>query len=87
MVKTFTFYSDEGHGWLKVTRAMIDSLGVAELISPYSYQKDDFVYLEEDCDAEVFLVAYKRKYGLSPHFRDIHSGRNRRIRNYEKYSM
>ena len=45
--------SDGGHGWLRVDRATYDRSGVQA--STYSYQDDDYVYLEEDCDAPAFL--------------------------------
>jgi len=60
----FTFYSDSGHGWLEVPYAMIKELGIEDQISGYSYVKDPLkVFLEEDCDAPVFIEAYTKKYG------------------------
>lgn len=54
---TYRFISDPGHGWLEVPRAELDSLGIANKISRYSYQRADFVYLEEDCDFAHFAAA------------------------------
>jgi hypothetical protein len=56
--------NDPGHGWLEVsTRALYDILGddVAK-ISGYSSLSNDgkLSYLEEDCDATVFIDAYGR---------------------------
>lgn len=53
------FHTDAGHGWLKVNRADIDALGIAHQISPYSYQRGDAAFLEEDCDASLFMDAAK----------------------------
>jgi hypothetical protein len=53
------FYSDAGHGWVGVKRDLINKLGIADKISGYSYQKNDKVYLEEDCDAGLLLDALK----------------------------
>jgi hypothetical protein len=49
------WHIDPGHGWLEVKRAELESLGIAHKISPYSYEKNDRVYLEEDCDASLFF--------------------------------
>lgn len=57
MEKTYPFFTDPGHGWLRVPRRDLVTLGVAHRITPYSYQKDAYVYLEEDCDASRFLQA------------------------------
>jgi hypothetical protein len=54
---TYRFITDPGHGWLEVPRAELDALGIAHKISPYSYQRDDMAYLEEDCDFAVFHAA------------------------------
>ena len=53
------FHSDSGHGWLAVKRGEIEKLGITDKISTYSYQKGKTVYLEEDCDAQLFLGAMK----------------------------
>jgi len=60
-----TFHCDAGHGWLEVPREDVDALGLADQISAYSYamasthQRAGMVYLEEDCDASLFLDAAK----------------------------
>jgi hypothetical protein len=51
---TYRFIEDPGHGWLEVSRAELDALGIANKISRYSYQRADLVYLEEDCDFALF---------------------------------
>lgn len=52
------WHIDSGHGWLEVSKAKLKSLGIADKISGYSYQKGDKAYLEEDCDAGLFFEAY-----------------------------
>ena len=65
MNKTLTFHADPAHGWLEVPREDIDALGIADQISAYSYamaathKRAGMVYLEEDCDASLFLDAAK----------------------------
>lgn len=68
----FKFYCDPGHGWLAVKRTLLDELGIAHLISPYSYAKGGTVYLEEDCDASVFFKAYKDLHGSEPEYIVVH---------------
>jgi hypothetical protein len=51
------FITDPGHGWLEVPMTMIQTLGIASEISHYSYRYGDMAYLEEDCDAGVFMSA------------------------------
>jgi hypothetical protein len=58
-MQTFTFYADPGHGWLAVPRALLHELGIADDITPYSYQRLDHVYLEEDCDFSTFVRAMR----------------------------
>lgn len=56
----FTFIRDPGHGWLRVPHEVIRSMGFkASRFSRYSYVDDDYMYLEEDCDAGIFLQAYQ----------------------------
>jgi len=58
----YYFHSDSGHAWLAVKRAELIKLGILNQISSCSYQKGGTVYLEEDCDAGVFIEA-KQKIG------------------------
>ena len=53
----YSFVTDPGHGWLSVPLQDIQQLGIADRISRYSYMTDKRAYLEEDCDAGVFLEA------------------------------
>lgn len=60
-IKTYHFTNDPGHGWLHVKREELVRLGIADKISSYSYQRGGTVYLEEDCDATLFI---NTKWGL-----------------------
>lgn len=55
----FDFYSDPGHGWMAVPRALLAELGIVNQITRFSYYRRDLdlVYLEEDCDLSTFLRA------------------------------
>ena len=73
----FTFHSDSGHGWLEVTSTDLNKLGLKESdFSPYSYKEPAWrpfdlarYYLEEDCDAGVFIEEFKKVNG-EIHFTD-----------------
>lgn len=58
-IKMFT---DPGHGWLRVPLSLINYLGIAPLITGYSYVDDKNAYLEEDCDLSTFLCAIGLPY-------------------------
>lgn len=59
MRKIYVFHSDAGHGWLAVKRKELIRLGILNKVTPYSYQRGGTVYLEEDCDASLFIGAKK----------------------------
>ena len=61
---SFTFHCDNGHGWLEVSQSDLNRVGLTRLdFSGYSYADGDTLYLEEDCDARIFLDAYRAKLG------------------------
>ena len=69
----FVYYQDPGHGWVEVSLAILIDLGIASQVSHYSYVddthtyiNDPLVYLEEDCDAGLFIEAFQKKHGSQP---------------------
>jgi hypothetical protein len=56
-VARYTYITDPGHGWISVPLEDIKKLGIADKISSYSYMTQTTAYLEEDCDASIFLDA------------------------------
>lgn len=52
-----TYHADPGHGWLEVPRRILKNLKIEDKISRYSYAQGETAYLEEDCDAAVFVRA------------------------------
>jgi len=80
---TYHYYTDPGHGWLAVKRSELDRLGIANKISPYSYQRGDTVYLEEDMDMTTFLLI-KKQMGEFVNMSEIYQ-ENTPIRHYEQY--
>ena len=70
---SFAVYSDPGHGWLAIPMRLVEELGIKQEISSCSYLKyfnrdpsNGVAYLEEDCDAEIFIQSYLGKYGKTP---------------------
>ena len=63
-MKTFTFHTDAGHGWLEVSTDDLRSVSMcAASFSRYSYRDTGKLYLEEDCDASKFIAAWQAKHG------------------------
>lgn len=86
-VKKLHFYSDPAHGWLKVSLKELERLGIADKITPCSYVRGQYAYLEEDCDAPLYMKAYKEAHGGEVKFEvEEHTTNGEsRIRNYESY--
>ena len=81
---TVTVYSDAGHAWAKVKRQVLINLGIANKVSPFSYQYKDNVYLEEDCD--LFLLHQTLDaQGVRLKYVEKHTDKSSKIRSYERY--
>ena len=66
------FLSDPGHGWLRVPLQLLNDWNISNKISDYSYKTTNFAYLEEDCDASIFIdEAKKRNYKYSINYKLI----------------
>ena len=81
---SFNYYSDPGHGWIKVSKKLITELNIADKITPYSYERGDQVYLEEDCDASRLIQTLELQ-GIKPVFKQFNSNRSSKIRSYNSY--
>lgn len=55
------FISDSGHGWLAVPEKLYKESGISASRFSYYSEKTRTVYLEEDCDAEMFLCKMQEK--------------------------
>lgn len=85
MIKTFTFYSDPGHGWARVPLSILKTLGIADKVSTYSYWRKGHAYLEEDCDLSL-LISAMRERGITPKFTErVCRERHSKIRGYEYF--
>ena len=86
MQKTFPSYSDPQHGWAKVPRSLLVELNILSEITSCSYQRGQFVYLEEDCDLGTFIKAYEAATGSKPSFKSSWTNNQSRIRGYDNFS-
>ena len=73
-----TFYTDPGHGWLCVPKSLVQEWDLR--ISPYSYDGDDVLFLEEDLDATTFMSAAKA-HDIDVTFVESHTNGDSFIRN------
>lgn len=89
MKNTFKYYTDPGHGWIGVKVQLLEQLGIQAQISEFSYinRKGTMAYLEEDCDASLFVEKYIETYGVKPTWKDSYMERNHWIRNYPSYNQ
>ena len=62
MKKQFIIHEDGCHGWLEVSYKDITDLNIQNEISDYSYinRTTKKIFLEEDCDATLFLNEFER---------------------------
>lgn len=81
----FKHFSDPTHGWLRVDVQSIESVGLtAKSFSPFSYRYSHWLFLEEDCDAGLFVNAYLKKHGRAPKILEVSTRNPSVIRNYER---
>ena len=83
--RKLTFYADPGHGWLEVDRSDLDALGIIDKVSRYSYSKGEKAYLEEDCDAGLFIETAKGN-GWTINIQEMYQ-ENTPIRNYQPFKI
>jgi hypothetical protein len=85
MKKKYRLFSDASHAWLEVSFDELVSLGINKQITAWSYYKGNNVYLEEDCDAPLFLQTKKDLTGEITEYEEITSDYNSPIRSYSPY--
>ena len=80
------YIQDSGHGWFKVKLTQLHKLGIENDISTYSYQRGEWAYLEEDCDASKYFEALKLTGQPVPKIVDkIKREGHSKIRSYDHY--
>jgi hypothetical protein len=60
-MQTYRFISDPAHGWIEVPLEELEKHHLSYKISRYSYMNPNTgkAYLEEDCDAAIFIKKLK----------------------------
>lgn len=81
---TLDFHYDAGHAWLEVPKSELIKYGIDGDISECSYQRNDFAFLEEDCDAPKYLDELKHA-GIKFIFDEVDDGDSSQIREYQRY--
>ena len=80
------FYSDPGHGWVAVKRKIVYDMDLAGKITPYSYQRGQTVYLEEDLDANL-LINSLRDRGIEIILLEKSTNKYSPIRSYDRFTV
>lgn len=83
---TIQVFADPGHAWARFPKARLTKLGIADKITTYSYQRGSNAFLEEDCDLNLLVGTLKAK-GYVVKFRESHTNRQSKIRNYQHYTV
>lgn len=82
--RSFDYFIDPGHGWVKVSKRLLLDLGIVGVITSYSYERGDYAYLEEDCDMGALYTALHVR-GIEPKLRHRYADWRSRIRGYASY--
>ena len=80
------FYSDPAHGWLKVPKKLLTEFNIKDKISTYSYERNNYVYLEEDCDMSIFLDSAHNNSVRIDIIYNKQSNKMSKIRSYNSYN-
>ena len=82
MTKTYTFYTDPGHGWLCAPLQEVRKSKIS--VSRYSYMRDGNAFLEEDCDAPKFLQ-YLQNNDIQYKIVENNTNNESPIRSYKRF--
>jgi len=82
--RTFNYYQDPAHGWVKVKNSLLKKLGIEREISAYSFTRGDYSYLEEDMDASLLDKTLNEK-NIGTKYKQFHTNKSSKIRNYKSY--
>lgn len=81
---SITIYSDPSHAYGKVKRQVLKNLKLDKYISSFSFQRGDYVYLEEDRDLSLLCQAlYDNNTRVV--FHEKTSSKPSRVRTYDHY--
>ena len=80
-------FVDPGHAWARFPKAKLVTLGIADKISPYSYQNGTNAFLEEDCDLSTLITALRESGYTDIKFNESHTNKQSKIRGYNTYRI
>jgi len=80
-----TFYTDPGHGWLRVRKEVLFELGIHKDISTFSYHNGRYAYLEEDCDAPR-LINKLEEVGIKVEIKGSNTNSDSHIRRFARFT-
>ena len=79
-------FADPGHAWARFPKSRLVKLGIADKITPYSYQNGANAFLEEDYDLGILVQALQDR-GYECRFHRTSAGtKSSKIRSYAPYS-
>ena len=81
----FDYIQDPSHGWVKVPVSLLQKLGLETRITPFSYRRNDYVYLEEDCDFTTLADALNDREIPFILDRKVAYRKHSKIRSYQPY--
>ena len=79
---TITLHTDPGHSWGEIKMGDLP-LKLRKKISPYSFQKGNSLFLEEDCDLGLAVDFYKES-GITFSVKSVIYNNDCKIRCYER---
>lgn len=81
-----THLQDAGHGWIVCPASLVTSLGLANRISRFSFldRISGTAYLEEDCDAPLFIQALESS-GWEPSIKPVYVSGDAKCRNLPRF--
>jgi N-acetyl-anhydromuramyl-L-alanine amidase AmpD len=81
---TLVVFEDPGHAWVRFSKKRLAELGIADKISPYSYQNGANAFIEEDCDLSTLANALRER-GYEIKYMTNRTDRQSKIRNFDRY--
>ena len=82
--KTLIHFTDPGHGWVRVRRDDLIFQVIANEVTSCSYQRGNYVYLEEDYDLGLYYKELKAR-GYEIKWKSSHTDKMSKIRSYVPY--
>jgi hypothetical protein len=79
------YFTDPGHGWMRVSKRELRYYNLLDKISGYSYETKAFAYLEEDCDLSLYRKARGVTWLSELEYTTKHTNSRSHVRCYKNY--